>query len=123
MTLAARRAPLLCPISHAEHRGPNRIHVRRPAARLSVAAAAAAGGSSGSPPPVALQLAGGTQVAMPTSKMVLGSAADADLQLEGSGVAAQHAKLGAVACLARQRAMVGVQHARSISLPGQLHVT
>lgn len=93
MALAAvPPAPLpRCTVAHSRPRAPGRLHARRRAAQLRVAAAA-----GGSAPPVTLQLAAGTQVAMPTSILVLGSAAEADLQLEGSGVAAQHARLGAV---------------------------
>ena len=93
MALAALPpAPLpRCTVAHSRPRAPLRLHARRRAAQLRVAAVA-----GGSAPPVTLQLAAGTQVAMPTSTLVLGSAAEADLQLEGSGVAAQHARLGAV---------------------------
>lgn len=84
-----------CTAVQVRHRAAGRLVAGRRAAQLRVAAAAGGGAA----PPVTLQLAGGTQVAMPSSSLVVGSAADADLQLEGSGVAAQHARLGAVAGL------------------------
>ncbi|PRW56301.1 hypothetical protein C2E21_5063 [Chlorella sorokiniana] len=87
---AADASLLRCVFGSALQRAPRQLQTGRRAAQLRVAAAAAAGGSA---PPVKLELPGGTTVAMPSSSLVLGSAADADLQLEGSGVAAQHARL------------------------------
>lgn len=76
---------------------------RQPAARHAVleaggrrqraAARAAAGGGKAAAPPVTLTLPCSTSMAMPQAALVIGSAADADVQLEGSNVAAQHARL------------------------------
>ena len=62
---------------------------RRQRRSVAAAAAAAPGGGKG----VQLTLPDGTSVAMPLSSVVIGSGAGADLQLSGSGVAAQHARL------------------------------
>lgn len=64
---------------------------RRTAALAPVAAAGASGG--GATPPVKLTLPDGSTLAMPQAAMVVGSSAEADLRVEGPGVAAQHACL------------------------------
>lgn len=73
---------------------PRRQQRRLAAARRGLPpAAAASGGRPPSAPPVSLTLPDGTQVAMAQAALVIGSAADADLQLQGAHVAAQHARL------------------------------
>ena len=69
---------------------------RRPQQRAQPVAAAAGGGGSGSgkAPPVALTLPDGSSVAMPQAAIVVGSGADAGLQLPASpNLAPAHARL------------------------------
>ncbi|KAL4457751.1 hypothetical protein ABPG75_012616 [Micractinium tetrahymenae] len=56
-------------------------------------AAAAAGDQAGAAPPVKLTLPDGTSLGMPQAAVVVGSSGDADLQVQGANVAAQHARL------------------------------